>query len=54
MCCDLCPEFEDCEDVAEGPEYCCSRCPEYEDCPTRLEMDYTEFNEEGDIEDFDF
>jgi len=54
MCCELCPEFEECEDYFEGPEYCCSKCPEYDDCPSRLDINYDEFREEEDIEGLEF
>lgn len=54
MCCELCPEFEECEHYSEWPEYCCPKCPEYEDCPIRLDMAYTEFGDDEDAEDPEF
>lgn len=46
MCCEYCPEAQNCEEYLEGPENCCIRCPEYEDCPIRLNIDYSEPPEE--------
>jgi hypothetical protein len=54
MCCELCPEFEECEDSFEGSEYCCLKCPEYEDCPSRLELDYDNFGDDDDTEEAEF
>ncbi len=54
MCCELCPEFEECEHYFEWPEYCCPKCPEYDDCPIRMDVDYTDFGREEDSDDSDF
>ena len=53
MCCELCSQFEDCEQALGGPDYCCPRCSEFEDCPTRFEMDYVGLGEEEAVEDYE-
>ncbi len=53
MCCDLCPEFDDCENCFESPEYCCPKCPEFEDCPTRLDVDLSDLDAEDETGHFD-
>jgi hypothetical protein len=53
MCCDLCPDFEDCEQTLGEPECCCPRCSEYDDCASRLEMDTIGMGVGDGTEDFD-
>lgn len=54
MCCELCPEYEDCEDYFEGSEYCCPKCVEYDDCPTRLDFDSMNIDEDEDTGGLEF
>lgn len=32
MCCDICPFFEECEDLGKVKDSCCSECPDYDEC----------------------
>jgi hypothetical protein len=32
MCCDICPFFDECEELDELQEDCCRECPDFGDC----------------------
>jgi hypothetical protein len=32
MCCDICPFFDECEELDELQEVCCRECPDFGDC----------------------
>lgn len=32
MCCELCPQYEDCLEINELNPDCCPECPDYEKC----------------------
>lgn len=32
MCCDICPFFDECEELDELQEECCRECPDFRDC----------------------
>jgi len=32
MCCDLCPQYESCDELGELRRECCPQCPDYEEC----------------------
>ncbi len=32
MCCNLCPYYEECEEIKKLKEICCPDCPDYEEC----------------------
>ncbi len=32
MCCDICPFFEECEELGKVKDSCCSECPDYDEC----------------------
>lgn len=32
MCCDICPYFDECEELDELRADCCQECPDYFDC----------------------
>jgi len=32
MCCDICPFFDECEELDELQEECCRECPDFGDC----------------------
>ncbi len=54
MCCDLCPEFEECEHPLDESEYGCLKCPEYHDCDVRSDTEYVGFDEEEGTENLEF
>jgi hypothetical protein len=35
MCCDICPYYDECEELEELQEECCPECPDYHDCQER-------------------
>jgi len=47
MCCDICPYFDECEDLDELQEDCCPECPDYHDCQER-DAEQSEEEEESD------
>lgn len=32
MCCDICPYYEDCEELGRVRDTCCPDCPDYDGC----------------------
>ncbi len=46
MCCDICPYYEECEELGKLRDTCCDECPDYDEC-----MIGDEFEEESE-EDF--
>jgi hypothetical protein len=32
MCCDICPFFDECEELGKVKDSCCSECPDYDEC----------------------
>jgi hypothetical protein len=32
MCCDICPFYDECEELDELQEDCCRECPDFSDC----------------------
>ena len=32
MCCDICPFFDECEEIGKVKDSCCSECPDYDEC----------------------
>ena len=32
MCCDICPFYDECEELDELQEDCCRECPDFGDC----------------------
>lgn len=46
MCCDICPYFEECQELDKLQENCCAECPDYADC-----MGGEEYQEEFNDED---
>lgn len=37
MCCDVCPYFDECEELDDLREECCADCPDLSDCQGGLE-----------------
>lgn len=51
MCCEICPEYEDCEKVERLKNYCCEECPDYEACMGEIREDFYDFEEDYNIEE---
>jgi hypothetical protein len=32
MCCDICPYFDECQELGKLQETCCAECPDYNEC----------------------
>jgi hypothetical protein len=32
MCCDICPYYEECQELDKLQENCCAECPDYSEC----------------------
>ncbi|MCX7785088.1 MAG: hypothetical protein N2201_02495 [candidate division WOR-3 bacterium] len=32
MCCDICPYYEECEELGKLRDDCCDECPDYDEC----------------------
>ncbi|MEO0076182.1 MAG: hypothetical protein ABIK33_00230 [candidate division WOR-3 bacterium] len=47
MCCDICPFYDECQELDKLDENCCSECPDYSDCQGE------KFDEEDYDEDLD-
>jgi hypothetical protein len=47
MCCDVCPYYEECDELGKTTENCCPECPDYEDCmgSEDLDEDWEEYDE---------
>ncbi|MEO0119307.1 MAG: hypothetical protein ABIK60_02035 [candidate division WOR-3 bacterium] len=55
MCCEICPDYYDCENEGKIKENCCSGCPDYEECISEMREDFEEdYNIYEDFEGEDF
>lgn len=54
MCCEVCPDYYDCEIEGKLKKNCCVECPDYEECMDEVKEDYNieEDFEENFDEDF--
>jgi hypothetical protein len=48
MCCDICPYYDECQELDKLQENCCGECPDYQEC---IGVNY-EQNEEEEIEEY--
>lgn len=39
MCCDICPFFDECEELDELQPDCCPECPDFGNCQEKLEKE---------------
>lgn len=46
MCCDICPYFDECEELGKVKEGCCRECPDYDEC---MGEGYNEGEEEEEV-----
>jgi|YelNatPaOPRAMG01_1025707.scaffolds.fasta_scaffold01858_5 hypothetical protein len=40
MCCEICPDYNDCEMAGYLKENCCEECPDYEECMGQVKEDF--------------
>jgi len=40
MCCEICPDYNDCEMTGYLKENCCEECPDYEECMGQVKEDF--------------
>lgn len=48
MCCDICPYYDECQELDKLQESCCGECPDYEEC---IGANY-EQNAEEEVEEY--
>lgn len=52
MCCDICPFYDECEELEELQDECCRECPDFEDCQNREEpLPEPDAESEADVAD---
>ncbi len=49
MCCDICPYYEDCEELGKIKRNCCPDCPDFEECMGK-EVEEVEVDPEAEVE----
>ena len=53
MCCDICPQHEECEAGNRLKENCCRQCPEYEYCTEEERYKHNKHSHYADDSDID-
>lgn len=49
MCCEICPDYWECEEEGRLKENCCRECPDYEECMGEGREDFEEDYGEEDF-----
>jgi hypothetical protein len=50
MCCDICPYYEECQELDKLQDNCCAECPDYSECIGG--EGYEEELDEDELEEF--
>lgn len=51
MCCDICPYYDECQELDKLQEDCCSECPDFNECKGKGQEE-DEFEENEKLEEF--
>jgi hypothetical protein len=51
MCCDICPYFDECQELDKLQETCCVECPDHNECAGEG-FETEESGEEQELEEF--